>query len=185
MQILSIIVNGHWKPGIGDPTIMGWTIAAAYLVAAGFCAAYARRADRVWAADRFRLHRAFWWSLAAIMLLLGINKQLDLQTLLTLVGRQLARTQGWYSHRQTFQMWFVAGIAIVGLLLLIWLGWTFRRVWRRYALTLFGIIFLFAFVSSGQHLSIMWMQFWAGGRWASVCIGSSNSAALHVSGHRP
>jgi hypothetical protein len=125
---------------------MGWTIAAAYLVAAGLCAAYARRADRVCAADRFRLHRPFWWTLAAIMLLLGINKQLDLHTLLTSVGRQLARSQGWYTHRQTFQMWFVAGIAIAGLILLIWLGWTFRRMRRQYALPLFGILFLFAFV---------------------------------------
>jgi len=52
---------------------MGWTIAAAYLVAAGLCAAYARRADRVCAADRFRLDRPFWWTLAAIMLLLVLH----------------------------------------------------------------------------------------------------------------
>ena len=146
MRILSIMVNGHWQPGIGDPTIMGWTIAVAYLAAAGFCAAYARRADRISATDRFHLHRPFWWTLAAIMLLLGINKQLDLQILLTSVGRQLARTQGWYSHRQTFQMWFVVGISVLGLLMLTWLGWTFRRVRRQYAVPLCGIIFLFAFV---------------------------------------
>ncbi|MGB2863248.1 MAG: hypothetical protein WBC05_07980 [Sedimentisphaerales bacterium] len=31
IRILSVIVNGHWRPGIGDPTFMGWLITAAYL----------------------------------------------------------------------------------------------------------------------------------------------------------
>jgi len=184
MQILSIIVNGHWRPGIGDPTIMGWTIAAAYLVAAGLCAAYARRTDRVCAADRFRLHRRFWWTLAAIMLLLGINKQLDLHTLLTSAGRQLARTQGWYLHRRTFQMWFVVGITIAGVLLLIWLAWTFRRVRWQYALPLFGIMFLFAFVvirvASFHHVDAIlgWRpggvrMYWVLELGGIVCVGAS------------
>ena len=63
-----------------------------------------------------------------------------------MVGKQLAKTEGWYAQRRTFQMWFVAGIAISGLLLLMRLGWTFRRVWRQYGLALFGIVFLVTFV---------------------------------------
>ena len=184
MQILSIIVNGHWRPGIGDPTIMGWTIAVAYLVAAGLCAAYARRPERVCAAARFGLHRPFWWALAAIMLLLGINKQLDLHTLLTTVGRQLARPQGWYTHRERFQLWFVAGIAIGGLILLIWLARTFRRAWRQYVLPLFGIVLLFAFVltraASFHHVDAIlgWRpggvrMYWVLELGGIVCVGAS------------
>ena len=33
VQILGIIVNGHWMTGIGDPTFKGWLITAAYLIA--------------------------------------------------------------------------------------------------------------------------------------------------------
>jgi hypothetical protein len=145
-QLLGVIVNDHWRPGIGDPTFMGWLTVAGYLIAAGFCCACAWRAERVSPADQLRQHRAFWWGLAVFMLLMGINKQLDLQSWFTAVGKQLAQTQGWYSQRRTFQMWFTVGIAILGLMLLMWLGWTFRRLWRQYGLALFGIVFLVTFI---------------------------------------
>ena len=35
--ILSEIVDGRWRPGIGDPTVVGWLTVAAYLVAAFAC----------------------------------------------------------------------------------------------------------------------------------------------------
>jgi hypothetical protein len=145
-QILGVIVNGHWRPGIGDPTFMGWLTVAGYLIAAGLCGACAWRAERVSPADQFRQHRVFWWGLAVFMLLMGINKQLDLQSWFTAVGKQLAQTQGWYSQRRTFQMWFTASIAISGLILLMWLGWIFRRLWRQHGLALFGIVFLVTFI---------------------------------------
>ena len=145
-QILSVIVNSHWRPVIGDHTFMRWLTVAGYLIAAGFCGACAWRAERVSPADQLRQHRAFWCGLAAFMLLMGINKQLDLQSWFTAVGKQLAQAQGWYSQRRTFQMWFTAGIAISGLILLMWLGWTFRRLWRQYGLALFGIVFLVTFI---------------------------------------
>ncbi len=146
MQILGVIVNGHWRPGIGDPTIMGWLAAVAYLTAAGLCGAYARRADRISATDRFGLHRPFWWSLAVIMLLMGVNKQLDIQSWFALVARRVALAQGWYSQREAFRIWVVAELALAGIVLLTWLGWALRRVWRQYALTLLGIALLAAFV---------------------------------------
>ena len=36
--------------------------------------------------------------LTILLLLLGINKQLDLQTLLKDVGRRMAKANGWYEH---------------------------------------------------------------------------------------
>ncbi len=145
-QILGVMVNGHWRPGIGDPTLIGWLTVAGYLIAAGFCGACAWRADRVSLADRFRQHRVFWWGLAVIMLLMAINKQLDIQSWFTMVGKQLAKAGGWYSLRRTFQIWFIAGIALSGLIFLMWLSWTFRLRWRQYGLALFGIVFLVSFV---------------------------------------
>jgi len=77
---------------------------------------------------------------------MGINKQLDFQCLFINVIKKMALNQGWYSQRQIFQMWFIAGIAIFGLVLLTWLGWKFRWLWRQYGLALFGILLLITFV---------------------------------------
>ena len=147
IRILSVIVNGHWRPGIGDPTFIGWLITAAYLTTSVFCGVCAWRTDRISPISRSRHHRLFWWSLAVIMLMMGINKQLDLQCWIIAVGKEMALAQGWYSQRRIFQMWFIAGIAIFGLVLLTWLGWKLKRLWRQYGLALVGILLLITFVS--------------------------------------
>jgi hypothetical protein len=146
IRILCIIVDGHWRPGIGDPNFMGWLITVAYFIVSGLCSVCAWRADTISPNDRSRHHGAFWWSLAVIMLLMGINKQLDLQCWFIIVVKKIALAQGWYSRRRIFQMWFIAGVAISGLILLMWLGWKFRRLWRQYGLALFGILLLITFV---------------------------------------
>ncbi len=184
MQMLGIIVDGHWRLGIGDHNVIGWSTVAAYLIAAWLCGAYARRADRISPVVRFRWHRSFWWSLAAVMLLMGINKQLDLQNWLTAVGRQLARTQGWHDQRRTIQIWFVAGIASISLILLTWLGWAFRRDWRQHGLALFGIVSLVTFVmvraASFHHVDefLSWRPAGVKFRWmleigGIACVGTS------------
>lgn len=146
IRILSVIVNGHWRLGIGDPTFMGWLITAAYLITSVFCGVCAWRTDRISPINRSGHHRLFWWSLAVIMLIMGINKQLDLQCLFIAVIKKMALAQGWYSQRQTLQVWFIACIAIFGLVLLTWLGWKLKRLWRQYGLALFGILLLITFV---------------------------------------
>ena len=147
LRILSVIVNGHWRPGIGDPTFLGWFITAAYLITSVFCGVCARRPDRISPVSRSRHHRFFWWSLVVIMLLMGINKQLDIQCLFIAVVKKMALAQGWYSQRRIFQMLFIACIAIFGLVLLTWLGWKFRGLWRQYGLALLGILLLVTFVA--------------------------------------
>ena len=49
------------------------------------------------------------------LVMLGINKQLDLQSAFTGIGRIMAEQQGWYEHRGQFQVAFIAGIAMIGL----------------------------------------------------------------------
>jgi len=87
-----------WSPQISDPTIWGWLTVVNYFGAFS-CAAWAVRIDR---------RRAnFWIFVSLIMLALGINKQLDLQALLTVVGREIALQDGWYQDRRVFQKWFI------------------------------------------------------------------------------
>jgi hypothetical protein len=65
-----------------------------------------------------RSERWFWKVLFAALVLLGINKQLDLQSALTEIGRIMATKQGWYENRHQYQTAFIAGMAMIGLTLL-------------------------------------------------------------------
>ncbi len=65
-----------------------------------------------------RCEHRFWKVLLIGLVLLGINKQLDLQTALSEIGRIMAHKQGWYPERHKFQIAFIAGIVIVAMALL-------------------------------------------------------------------
>jgi hypothetical protein len=77
---------------------------------------------------------------------LGINKQLDLQTLFTQIGRDLAKSQGWYDQRRHVQKWFIETVAVGGLAGLFALICVFRGSLRRNALALVGAVLLVSFV---------------------------------------
>ncbi|HYO98129.1 MAG TPA: hypothetical protein VER33_26675 [Polyangiaceae bacterium] len=108
---------GSWSPGIGDPSVLGWLTVVLYIGTAGYCWLVGRRL-------KLRSERLVFFALAAGLFALGINKQLDLQSALTEVGRILARRQDWYEQRAEFQKIFivqVAVLALVGLGLIVWL----------------------------------------------------------------
>ncbi len=141
MHILSIIKNGKWSPGIGDPTLIGWLIVAAYITAALLCA------WRAYSAGKNRLTRplAFLLTLTVVLTLLAVNKQLDLQTWLTGIARNMARERGWYQQRYIFQRSVVITIAAAGGCLIILTAW-FMRHCRRHRLALIGLILLLTFI---------------------------------------
>lgn len=156
----------RWSPTIGDPTFMGWVTVVAYFVTAWLClrafrvekrgpprplfatiAALARVMKKHWPRPPAPARRAaLWLVLACIMFALGINKQLDLQTLFTEIGRSFARSGGWYEERRLVQGFFVAAIACVGLLGLLILWWLTRGQLRDFRLTLAGLAFIVTFV---------------------------------------
>ena len=109
---------GNWSPGIGDPTIGGWITVVLYALAAWAC-------HRISRLERRRLvalsanERLIWRLLASGMIALGINKQLDLQSALTELGRILALEYGWYENRRQYQEAFIAAVPIIGLTVLI------------------------------------------------------------------
>ena len=92
-----------WTPKIGDPTIWGWLTVANYF-AAFLLAACAARVD--WR------HANFWIFVSLMMAALGVNKQLDLQGLLTAIGREVAFQYDWYEDRRIVQKWFIEGIGV-------------------------------------------------------------------------
>ncbi len=90
--------------------------------------------------------RSLWLLIALMFIAFGVNKQLDLQTAFTEAGPIVAITEGWYAERQIVQIWFIAGVAIiciligVGLLLLAWDASIAARV------ALAGMVAVLAFV---------------------------------------
>jgi hypothetical protein len=105
---------GHWSPGIGDPSVMGWVTVALYLVAAWLCFLCSRR-SRVLArrGSDARWEPRLWGLFALFLLALGINKQLDLQSAFTEVMRVVAREQGWYEARRQYQYAFIGAVAVL------------------------------------------------------------------------
>ena len=137
------IANGNalatWA---GDNTFLGWLSTAAYLVTSILCIRAARRRS---SQDQGQLRR-FWIGLALLLLVLGLNKQLDVQTMLTDAARSAARHQGWYENRSVVQIIFVAALAMAAAACLGWFVWLTRSAWRGHALALFGVGLLIGFV---------------------------------------
>ena len=50
------------------------------------------------------------------MAALGINKQLDLQSLLIQIARARAIDGGWYDNRRRYQMEFIVVVTLLGLI---------------------------------------------------------------------
>jgi hypothetical protein len=145
-----IDAEGRWQAGIGDPTAMGWATVCAYLAAAALSgrAAYSTVA-RASSHERITGQRTltvFWSGTALVMVALAINKQLDLQSLLTQFGRDLARTQGWYAHRQKVQSAFVFLTALAAVAATACLAFMLRGVLRRVAGAVIGLGWLGCFV---------------------------------------
>jgi hypothetical protein len=164
--LLAEVVDGVWRPGIGDPTVIGWATVAAYLVAASGCLRAAWRERRP---DGPRRPSGFWLVLAALMLALGINKQLDLQSLVTVVGRGVLRARGLYGRRRTYQLAFILAVAAACASLLAALLWAGRRSPRRRWLALSGMIFVLGFViiraSSFHHVDVLLAARLGGMKW--------------------
>ena len=108
-----------WNPEIGDPTVYGWLTVLAYALAAWWCGRAAQVGPKT--------ERRFWFVLCGIMAFLCVNKELDLQTLLTDVGRHVARSQGWYDRRREYQLFFIVALGVVALVTTITLLTLLRR----------------------------------------------------------
>lgn len=135
---LSACVFESWSPRIGDPTVMGWITVVGYFAAtlASFVAARVRVRDR-----------GFWVFLTLVLLLLGVNKQLDLQSALTAIGRCVAQVQGWYDDRRQVQLLFILGLLVVSGLVMTFAAVRMAPHLKRVGVALFGFGMLVTFVA--------------------------------------
>jgi hypothetical protein len=162
MRLLARTDSGGWEPGIGDPTFFGWLAVICYFAAAGLCGwAFRKENDalRRGAAPADAIRPYFWLALAIVMVLLGFNKQLDLQSWFTQVGRDMAKDEGWYESRRGVQFLFVVMIFLGGVAALAAAWWYVRGAWMRYRMAFFGLIYLAAFIviraASFHHVDVL------------------------------
>jgi len=141
---MDFIEQIRWRPQIGDPSFTGWLTVVAYGLAAFTAFAAARRGGR--ALGLAGGSRGMWLLVATLLSFLCLNKQLDLQSLLTDIGRIFAWRQGWYEERREYQKWFVLGVLAVSIVTTISLFFMYRQFWLKHFLLSFGLAFLITFI---------------------------------------
>lgn len=168
---------GNWSPGIGDPSFVGWFTTFAYFATAALCLRAAKRTPR---SDR-REH-TIWLVLAMLFVMLGVNKQLDLQSALTELGRISARRSGWYERRAHVQRLFIAAICIIAAVasaLGVFVTW---RASREARIAIIGGVVIAAFVAiraaSFHHVDALLNARWFAlrGNWVLELSGISITA---------
>lgn len=138
---------GRWSPGIGDPTPAGWLTTLAYFGGAWSCWAACRALRPEYrVTPTLRREWRLWQALTALLAALGLNKQLDLQSALTELGRLLARSGGWYQERRGVQIVFIAAVALAGAGAAALALWTVRRTAPAVRVAVAGACALVAFV---------------------------------------
>jgi hypothetical protein len=156
--MLEFISHLGWRPAIGDPSLMGWLTVIAYAAAAALCFVAARRIPVDDRPAQNRRKRRMWMGIAVLMAFLSINKQLDLQTLLTKIGREVAVRGGWYGDRRIVQLLFVIAVLIAGAAMFVLIVRRTRFIIKERKLLLVGLCFLISFIvvraSSFHHVGV-------------------------------
>lgn len=129
---------------------MGWSITFFYLATAVLCFWRAKQGSGQ--------HRLFWFLIGLFLILMGFNKQLDLQTLLIQTAKHLSIQYGWYQHRHKVVIGFIAALLLWGAVSQAWLYSVMEKLDRYEKLALLGLGVLFAFIAaraaSFQHMDI-------------------------------
>lgn len=160
----------EWKPGIGDPTVWGWFTVAAYIAAAVF-AIKASKAAQI-SGREWKIESAFWLGVTIAMVALGINKQLDLQSLLTELARDWSKASGWYEGRRAVQEIAISLMAASALAIAIHLSVSLRRTAIEVRLAVLGLCFVLAFVviraASFHHIDALLNSRFIGINWNAL-----------------
>jgi hypothetical protein len=151
MQLTFCQAGFGWHPQPDNPTFLGWSVVAFYGLAAMACgrAAVLARARRGLRAQRGHGvdGAGMWWALASALCFLGVNKQLNLQSLLIVAGRHVAAAGGWYSQRRAVQLAFSLVFGLGVCLLLVWLEGRHGGFFKQNPLAFRGALILGLFVA--------------------------------------
>jgi hypothetical protein len=141
-----------WAPGFNDPTLLGWATTAGYLFAVALGFILMARAKK----NASPISR-FWSVFSVVFLLLGLNKQLDLQTLLLKTASEIASSLGFYEMRHLIRVGFVT---LAGIFVLAGFLWLFakRRVFLPrdpFLWIAIGLVFVFVLIRTSAFDGIL------------------------------
>ncbi|MEM9462959.1 MAG: hypothetical protein AAGF11_52950 [Myxococcota bacterium] len=151
------------EPGLG---VSGWVTVVVYLLVARLClrafmvekagpkrpyirsiAALWRVVKKHWPNVPIPARRAgLWVCLALVLIVLGVNRLFDLETLVLDAWREDSRLQGTYGERRAMQGGFIGAVAIMGLAVVVVLFRIARGQLTDFRLMLGGAVYLLAFV---------------------------------------
>ena len=137
-----------WQPTIGDPSIMGWVTVGAYFLTSLIALRLVLNSKRWFPADIYPAQRRFWLVVFLLMLVLGINKQLDLQSLVTTMGRYYAVRDGWLEYKRVVQVGVIISILTVAMFSLSFFFFRMRNLLKINWLAITGLTCLLVFVVS-------------------------------------
>lgn len=129
----------NWQPQSGVSSLLDYTTVVFYFLSFVFAFSIALTYSK-------RTHFRFWIIISIFLFLLGINKQIDMLSLITEVGRVIAKNNGWYAERHSVQSIFVFLILFTGLFIGIFTFLHLRNDWRYFLIPLTGTLFLITFV---------------------------------------
>lgn len=97
----------------------------------------------------------FWLAIVFILVVLGINKQLDLQSLFTQIARCASIKYGWYEDRRKWQILFIISLGIVFIATMLMIYVFYSDLFRQNYLAIAGLAILLSFIflrASSFHL---------------------------------
>lgn len=138
--VFSATPNQPWHAGIGDPDAFGWTTVLSYVIAVirvfNQLLMHKKQGDKI----------VFWVLLTLFLVFLGLNKQLDLQTLLRQTMLSDLMIHHFYVYRRYIQISLMLLMALTLLIVLIKSREHFVEYWQQYKLIWIGVTLLFLFI---------------------------------------
>jgi hypothetical protein len=127
------VAAANWEPGFGDNDLLGWSITFAYFIVALLCAAASRYEALIYRVVKMLQRPALWIVLTVLLVVLGFNKQLDLQILVI--------------HSQfSIKLMSLLGLFLIGTATILAMVLYIGRQWRLYLLAFIGLIYLGVFI---------------------------------------
>lgn len=137
--------NGYWKVEKGDSSVMGWFITCYYLFV--FILSF-YLIKKIAPHIKNKKYLWFWYGVIILIMMIGINKQLDIQMLLADYARLYAKMSGIFQNRKPFQHKIISLLATIGIsifFILIYKLWHAPKItW--FALIGFSILFSFPLI---------------------------------------
>jgi len=135
-----------WLSKSGDDTFWSWVITLIYLLTIILSLYYVHNIKTE------KTKHFLWISISIFLMALGINKQLDIQILVEMVGRFIAKNLGLLQHRYFIHFIFAFSLFVIMIAISIFVLIRIRTIIGQSLIALSGVtlLTLFVFIRAGS-----------------------------------